>query len=219
MVAYFSSASGLEFADRKGAGATESQVSAFVNFINSASSFYHDDAALRLAYISDQMNKTHGASLEGYSILEDDKSSNYDYVLSLIFSQFAAVSGVDRSFPSKSYLYAQQLAKEEDSRIQLLSLGDNHGMTSDLEKAIKTIIESVETGESCSCDRQEVGRIASLVEQNDKGYWSVVCSSSDDLKGVVYAYKGIGTYVRPKSCNYIIYKWSIGLGSSYLSKA
>ncbi len=99
VVIQFASASGLQFADRKGAGATESQVSAFINYINSASSFYREDAAQRLTYISDQMNKTHGMSLEGYSILEDESSSSYDYVLSLIFSQFAAVSGVDRVFP------------------------------------------------------------------------------------------------------------------------
>lgn len=160
------------------------------------------------------MNKTHGMSHEGYSVFEDESSSSYDYVLRLIFSKFAAVSDVNRIFPSKSYLYAQQLAKEEDSQISLLSLGDRgSGMTSNLENASKRIIKSVETGESCRCDRQEVGRIASLVEQNDQGYWSVVCSSSDELKGVVYAYGGIGTYVKPKSCNYIIYKWSMGRAS------
>jgi hypothetical protein len=86
-----------------------------------------------------------------------------------------------------------------------------------LESVIKSIIEGLETGESCSCDRQEVGRIASLVEQNDQGYWSIVCSSSNDLKGVVYAYGGIGTYLRPKLCNYIIYKWSMGTGMQQLN--
>ena len=95
-------------------------------------------------------------------------------------------------------------------------------MSSDLEKVIKSIILGVEAGESCRCDRQEVGRIASLVEQNDQGYWSVVCSSSNDLKGVVYAYGGIGTYLKPRSCNYVIYKWAMGSGSqqiNHLSKA
>jgi hypothetical protein len=81
---------------------------------------------------------------------------------------------------------------------------------------------NTETDESCSCNPQEVGRIASLIEQSDKAHWSVVCSSSNDLKGVVYAYGAIGTYVKPKSCNYIIYKWSMGSESrqkNHLTKA
>jgi hypothetical protein len=44
------------------------QVSAFINYINSASTFYRDDKESKLKYISDQMNTHYKKSGYAYSV-------------------------------------------------------------------------------------------------------------------------------------------------------
>ena len=61
--------SNLGFGNSTGSGASSAEMISFGNFINSGSAFYHDDVSQRMAYISDQMNKTYGNSPDyGYSI-------------------------------------------------------------------------------------------------------------------------------------------------------
>ena len=86
------------------------QVSAFINYINSASTFYRDDINSKLKYISDQMN-THykkNGSYYTYSVY-----LAYDYLFSWFvysyYSVYASVApGVDRIYPTHSYMFVLQ---------------------------------------------------------------------------------------------------------------
>lgn len=63
----------LGFGNYTGPGVVPGQVSAFINYINSASTYYRDDKESKLKYISDQMNTAYGKSGYIYSvILADD---------------------------------------------------------------------------------------------------------------------------------------------------
>lgn len=53
-----------------GSKTTQQQINSFINYINSASSFYRDDTSARLSYISTQMNATYGSPDYGFSIAQ-----------------------------------------------------------------------------------------------------------------------------------------------------
>jgi hypothetical protein len=68
-----SSSGNLGFGNQTGSGVVAGQVSAFINYINSASTIYRTDEESKLRYISDQMNTAYGITGYTYSvILADD---------------------------------------------------------------------------------------------------------------------------------------------------
>jgi hypothetical protein len=103
-----SSSGNLGFGNQTGSGVVAGQVSAFINYINSASTFYRDDIESKLKYISDQMNTAYGRSGYSYSVY---LAYDYDYSWSIYnyFSVFASVApGVDRIYPRHSYMFVLQ---------------------------------------------------------------------------------------------------------------
>ena len=62
------SSGNLGFGNQTGSGVVAGQVSAFINYINSASTFYRDDKESKLKYISDQMNTHYKKSGYAYSV-------------------------------------------------------------------------------------------------------------------------------------------------------
>lgn len=97
--------SNLGFKNETGSNTTAGQVTSFINFINSASSFYHDDIKARLGYISDQMNKTYPVAGRGYSIIQQGNESFFSFGVHT--NVYASVAGVDKVFPTKSYIFIQ----------------------------------------------------------------------------------------------------------------
>lgn len=64
-----------------GSKTTQQQITSFINYINSASSFYRDDTSARLSYISAQMNLTYGSPDYGFSIVQQGEYPNYGFYL------------------------------------------------------------------------------------------------------------------------------------------
>lgn len=60
---------GLGFANQTGSNTSVEQVSAFINFINSASTYFREDHKAKLEYISNQMNASYGVDGYGYSVI------------------------------------------------------------------------------------------------------------------------------------------------------
>jgi hypothetical protein len=103
-----SSSGNLGFGNYSGSGVVAGQVSAFINYINSASTFYRDDIESKLKYISDQMNTHYKKSGYVYSVY---LAFDYDYGTWVYkyFEIFAAVApGVDRIYPRHSYRFNLQ---------------------------------------------------------------------------------------------------------------
>ena len=75
---FISQPSNLGFGNQTGGGVTADQVQSFINFINSASTYYRDSPQGRLTYISDKMNAAYGNANFGYSVfLADNKSYSW----------------------------------------------------------------------------------------------------------------------------------------------
>ncbi len=87
------------------------QVSAFINYINSASTFYRDSIYSRLNYISDQMNTAYGKSGLSYSVFLSSSTYGSTNAMKIysVFGVYASLSaGVDRINPSTSYMFVLQ---------------------------------------------------------------------------------------------------------------
>jgi hypothetical protein len=63
--------SGLGFIDISGTGVKQEHIVTFKNAINSASSFYKDDDAMRLKYIADQMDQAYPADGRKFAVYQD----------------------------------------------------------------------------------------------------------------------------------------------------
>lgn len=167
---------------------------------------------MRLKYISDQMNNTYGSSSSGFSIIQNpiNKASDslYDnYLVYIIFTEYATVAGVDRIYPSNSYLFAKQGVSLISGRTNLFEFRERgYGMTDALENIIKNTILSVETQTYCGCYYSDLQSISDLLKNFDGGIWSIVCSSTPSIKASVFAYQGIATYVSPKACYYALWR-------------
>jgi hypothetical protein len=84
-------------------------VSAFINYINSASTFYRDDISSRLKYISDQMNTAYGKSGYTYSVYLASSYGAFGWSIYSVYGVYASVApGVDRINPSTSYMFVLQ---------------------------------------------------------------------------------------------------------------
>jgi hypothetical protein len=83
----------------------------FVNYINSAAIYYRDDFAMRLKYISDQLNSSYGSAGSGFCIVQNSESGSvadnyYDnYYVYSYMNEFAAASKVDIIYPNNSYIF------------------------------------------------------------------------------------------------------------------
>ncbi len=103
------SSGNLGFGDQTGEGVVAGQVSAFINYINSASTFYRDDKESKLKYISDQMNTAYGINASyTYSVY---LAYDYDYTwyIHTYGGVYASVApGVDRIYPRHSYMFGLQ---------------------------------------------------------------------------------------------------------------
>jgi hypothetical protein len=165
------------------------QVSAFINYINSASTFYRDDISSRLKYISDQMN-THykkNGSYYSYSVYSAyDKAyswSIYDY-----YSVYASVApGVDRIYPTASYMFV--LEYNWGSRNYLESVNQKGiGIDSQAEGVIRNTILTYESYSSCICSSTDNQNIAKAIRNAYPINWTVICSAAYDMSALVYSY-------------------------------
>ncbi len=99
------SSGNLGFGNATGPGVVAGQVSAFINYINSASAFYRDDDESVLKYISDQMNTAYGITGYTYSVYLALKKA-FTWGIYPYGGVFASVApGVDRTYPSASYMF------------------------------------------------------------------------------------------------------------------
>lgn len=106
-----------------GTKTTQQQVNSFINYINSASSFYRDDTSARLSYISTQMNATYGSPDYGFSIVQQGEYPNYGFFLHSTTQVFASLaSGADKLYPTYSYLFAKEPSNGND-RVYFFGLG------------------------------------------------------------------------------------------------
>jgi hypothetical protein len=193
----------LGFGNQTGANTTAGQVTSFINFINSASTYFSDDAEARLNYISDQLNSSYGVSGEGFSVIQ---AGNEGYSWGIYsYGYYASVApGVDRIFPNNSYMFLRQSINSL-SRVYFPFPGQKgYGIDSTLETVIKNTILSVETTSTCSCSGNSVS-IRDLLNKYDGGSWSVFCSQYNTFYPDVYSYKGKYIHIRPKNCCYVIY--------------
>lgn len=127
-----------------GSKTTQQQVNSFINYINSASSFYRDDTSARLSYISTQMNTTYGSPDYGFSIVQQGEYPNYGFYLHSTTQVFASLaSGVDKLYPTYSYLFAKEPSNGND-RVYFFGLGQQgEGMDFNLAYGIKNAILTV----------------------------------------------------------------------------
>jgi hypothetical protein len=138
--------SNLGFQNSTGQGVNATYFASFINFINSAAIYYRDDTAMRLKYISDQLNSTYGSASTGYSIVQNSEPDNYcdNYYIYIFFNEFASASKVDKIYPNNSYLFGKQGLKTLSNFVTLYYFGQRgYGMTDALETVIKNTILSV----------------------------------------------------------------------------
>ncbi len=141
-----SSSGNLGFGNLTGPGVVAGQVSAFINYINSASTFFRDDEESKLKYISDQMNTYYkkNGSYYTYSVhLAYD--NGYDWNIYYYYSVYASVApGVDRIYPRHSYMFALQY--NYGSRDYLASVNQKGvGIDSKMEVVIRNVILTYES--------------------------------------------------------------------------
>ena len=127
-----------------GSKTTQQQINSFINYINSASSFYRDDTSARLSYISTQMNTTYGSPDYGFSIVQQGEYPNYGFYLHRTTQVYASLeSGVDKLYPTYSYLFAKEPSYGND-RVYFFGLGQQgEGIDFNLAYGIKNAILTV----------------------------------------------------------------------------
>ncbi len=194
----------LGFGNQTGSGVVAGQVSAFINYINSASTFYRDDVESKLKYISDQMNTAYGISAGyNYSVY---LAYDYDYSWSVYnYYVFASVApGVDRIFPRHSYMFVLDINNGIRDYVALMDQ-KGIGIDSNMESVIRNTILAYESYSSCICSTNDTSNIASALKSYDNSPWTVLCSSGYDMSAQVYSYAHKYIYTKPKQCYYLIY--------------
>ena len=112
--------------------------------------------------------------------------------------------GVDRIFPSASYLFIQaDIYNDLDYYYYVGQKGI--GIDSNLENVIKNVILTYETTSTCGCYLSDLSSISSALVQFDGNYWNVICSEQNDMYALAYSLARKYIYTRPKDCSYIVY--------------
>lgn len=143
----------LGFKNETGSNTTQAQVISFINFINSASTFYRSNTAARLNYISEQMNASFGLPGFGFSIIQQgNDSNNFGWGTKSDIPVYASVaSGVDKIWPPNSYMFIQE-ADYKTRRVFLWSPSQiGNGISYELSTEITKIILDMEKNRTCSC--------------------------------------------------------------------
>jgi hypothetical protein len=199
------SSNNLEFSNQTGSGATQAQVTSFINYINSASTFFRDDTQSRLNYIADQMNSSYGSDGYGFSIVQQGNASCTWAILTYNSVYASVAPGVDRIYPTYSYMFLKEPIYS--GRAYLYGTGQKgSGINSTLEAVIKNVILSVETESSCLCYSGDSRSIATKLNEFDNGTWNVFCSAYNSMFANVYVYNNKYVYTRPKTCYYVVYE-------------
>lgn len=208
----------LGFANYTGINATAAQVSSFINFINSASTYFRDDTKARLNYISDQMNKAYGRSGVGFSVVQQGDEAYFDWFIYSFSKSYASVAaGVDKVFPRQSYMFIVQ--PDFSERVFFSEVGQKgSGINSTFETVINNIILAVETSSTCEC-KGNSGSIADKLRDYEYGLWSVFCSNTSlSFSLNAYTNKARYIYTKPRQCYYGIYdSWMIRIPSIFIT--
>lgn len=121
--------SNLGFESCQGVDVTGSEVTNFINFVNSASSFFKGDILKRYAYIREQMNTLYEKPGYEFSIFEDSEPNFDDFNVSQAEGHYACLkSGNDRVFTLTSYMFARQ-PTSNNGFLTFTRVGDSAGMT------------------------------------------------------------------------------------------
>ncbi len=192
-----SSSGNLGFGNQTGSGVKAGQVSAFINYINTASTNFRDDDESVLNYISFQMNTIYGYTDYTYSVyLALEKAFTWTiYPYGGVYASVAP--GVDRIYPRHSYMFV--LEKNWGSRNYLASVNQKGiGIDSQTEFVIRNIILKYESYSPCICSTTDNQNIAYALQSYDKNNWNVICSAAYDMSAVVYPYAYKYIYTSPK---------------------
>jgi hypothetical protein len=178
---------------RRGCG----QVSAFINYINTASTFYRDDDESKLKYISDQMNIAYGITGYSYSVYLALINA-FSWTIYPYGGVYASVApGVDRIYSSTSYMFV--LEYNWGSRNYLESVNQKGiGIDSQTEGVIRNTILTYESYSSCICSSTDNQNIAYALQSYDTNNWTVICSAAYDMSAQVYSYAYKYIYTSPK---------------------
>jgi hypothetical protein len=170
--------SGLQgFTNRTGSMFGTAQLNSFINFINSASTFYRDDVDQNLRYIQSQMTTAYGASSTYYGVVIQINST-YTYSNWIAYNaggeNFATLaSGINKISPTWSYLIYSVYVQSYLNFVSLRSWGQGSGISDSTATVIKNVIFSNDGTSTCTCGNTY--SISGALNKYDSQSWNVVC--------------------------------------------
>lgn len=207
MVKLSTSRHALQFNNFSGAGVRNEHITAFTNYANSASAFYKDDVEANAKYIKEQMDEQFGApNLNFFVVIQTDNVRFSWLVWVTNENVVGSLAGINRVNPSWSYLFIKFLAPATGPDYVLITPGSKgDGITSDIENAINDVINTYESGSSCTCNDGETTNIGYGLINGIGAPFSTICDASGSISAYVNTVGGVWISAHPKNCWYTLY--------------
>jgi hypothetical protein len=131
------------------------QLNSFINFLNSASTFYKDDKEQNIRYIQSQMTTAYGSLTRCFGVVIQINST-FSYSSMVIYNaggqNFATLApGINRINPTWSYLVYSHSVQLYLSFEYISDWGQGSGINASTAEVLKGLIYNYDGTSACTC--------------------------------------------------------------------